>query len=62
MERGLVPDTWFGQPKAIRQGGNPFWTTIPAEKEKSRQDAALADAAQFGALIISYYQKLVQQS
>ncbi len=48
--------------KATKQGGTPFWTTIPEEKEKSRQDAALGEAAQLGVLITEHYQKLLQQS
>jgi hypothetical protein len=47
--------------KATKQGGTPFWTTIPEEKEKSRQDTALAEAAQFGALISSHYHKLLPE-
>jgi len=48
--------------KATRQGGKAFWTTVPEEKDKSRQDAALAEAAMFGALITEHYQHLLKQS
>jgi hypothetical protein len=41
--------------RATKQGGTPFWTTIPEEKEKTRQDAALKEAGELGMLITQYY-------
>ncbi len=45
--------------KALRQEGNSFWTTIPEEKIRTKQDAALLEAAQIGAQITEYYRATV---
>lgn len=45
--------------KAKRDDGGHFWTTIPEEKESSRQEAALAEAAVLGNLITLHYQSAI---
>jgi len=44
--------------KATRQGGGYFWTTVPEEKDRKAQDAALMEAAAIGGLITAHYQLL----
>lgn len=41
--------------KATRQGDEHFWTTIPEEKDKKAKEAALAEAAKIGQLIMVHY-------
>jgi hypothetical protein len=41
--------------KATRQGGGHFWTTVPEEREKSRQGAVLAEATIIGLQITTHY-------
>lgn len=44
--------------KATRQGGGHFWTTVPEERDKKAQEAALLEAAVIGGLITAHYQQM----
>lgn len=44
--------------KAQKHGGKAFWTTVPEERNRSRQDAALSEAAVLGSLITQHYQEV----
>lgn len=41
--------------KAQKHGGKAFWTIVPEERDRSRQDAVLAEASILGNLITEYY-------
>lgn len=51
----LLADCLLMLTKAQNQGGKRYWTTVSEERDRSRQDAVLAEAAILGNLIREYY-------
>ena len=47
---------------ATDQHGKAFWTTVPEEKDRERQAAALKEAAILGELVATHYKQLNQPS
>lgn len=45
--------------KAHKEGGKAFWTTVPEERDKMKQEAVLAEAAVLGELISKQYQEAI---
>ena len=44
--------------QATDQHGKAFWTTVPEQKDRVRQEAALREAERLGALVVAHYESL----